>query len=172
LGGAIFEYRSAVKLLEQTVDDIGASSDDLAELAYCHNDLAWLLATCFKVELRNPTEAVEHAMKSVELAPTAGGYWNTLGVAHYRAGDWNASIGALEKSIGLREPDSNDWFFLAMANWQLGQNETAKKWYDQAVVWMEMHQPRNKQLARFRAEADELLGKEMPPLNESSKVSK
>src|SRR5258708_24566986 len=32
-------------------------------------------------------EAVELAKKAVDLAPRAGDFWNTLGVAHYRAAD-------------------------------------------------------------------------------------
>ena len=30
-----------------------------------------------------------------------------------------------------------DWFFLAMAHWQLGHKEEARRWYDQGVAWME-----------------------------------
>jgi hypothetical protein len=54
--------------------------------------------------------------------------------------------------------DSFDWFFLAMGHCQLDQNEEARKWYDQAVAWMDKHQPQNEELRRFRAEAAELLG--------------
>ena len=79
--------------------------------------------------------AVELAKKAVELAPKQGTFWNTLGVAHYRAGDWKAAVAALEKSEELRNGgDSFDWFFLAMAHWQLGEKDEARKWYDQAVA--------------------------------------
>ena len=44
-----------------------------------------------------------------------------------------------------------------MAHWQLGHKEEARKWYDQAVGWMETNNPRNEELLRFRAEAAELL---------------
>ena len=72
-----------------------------------------------------------------QLAPDSGGLWNTLGVAHYRAGDWNAAQAALEKSITLRkEGDAFDWFFLAMAHWQLKNQDEARKWYDKAVEWI------------------------------------
>ena len=39
--------------------------------------------------------AVELATKAVELAPEGGPYWNTLGVARYRAEDWRAAIEAI-----------------------------------------------------------------------------
>ena len=45
-----------------------------------------------------------------------------------------------------------------MAHWQLGEKEAARKWYDQAVAWMDKNQPNNEELRRFRAEAAELLG--------------
>src|SRR5439155_1257025 len=66
-----------------------------------HNDLAWVLATCPDAKFRNPGRAVELAKKAVALAPKEGNHWNTLGVAHYRAGDWKAATASLEKSDGL-----------------------------------------------------------------------
>jgi len=51
--------------------------------------------------------------------------------------------------------DSLDWFFLAMTRWQLGDKQEARKWYDKAVQWMEKNQPKDEELIRFRAEAEE-----------------
>jgi hypothetical protein len=80
----------------------------------------------------------------------------------YRAGDWNGSIEALEKSMALqKEPlggDSYQWFFVAMARWQMGQKDEARRWYDRAVAWMDKNNPQNGELKRFRAEATALLG--------------
>ena len=44
-----------------------------------------------------------------------------------------------------------------MAEWQLGNKDEARKWYDQALQWMEKNQPQNEELRRFRAEAAEIL---------------
>jgi uncharacterized protein HemY len=86
------------------------------------------------------------------------GIINTLGAAFYRAGRWQDTLVALEKSMELRTGgDSGDWFFLAMAHWQLGNAKAARYWYDQAVEWMDKNMPGNKQLRRFRAEAAALL---------------
>jgi tetratricopeptide (TPR) repeat protein/WD40 repeat protein len=127
------------------------------------NNLAWLLATCPDPKFRDPDRAVRLAKKAVELAPRDGMDWNTLGVAHYRAGDRTAAIAALEKSMELRAGgDSNDWFFLAMAHWKLGAKDKARRCFDRAVQWMEMNQPKDEELRRFRAEAAELLGIEQP----------
>jgi hypothetical protein len=59
--------------------------------------------------------------------------------------------------------DSFDWFFLAMAHWQLDQKAEAQKWYGRAVEWMQKNQHKNPELVRFRAEAAELLGLEKTP---------
>jgi tetratricopeptide (TPR) repeat protein len=126
--------------------------------AGANNDLAWLFATCPNSELRDPGRAVELAKKAVGLAPKEGSHWNTLGVAYYRAGDWKSAVDALTKSMELREGgDSNDWFFLAMAHWQLGDKSQARSWYGKAVPWMAKNQPKDEELIRFRAEAAALL---------------
>ena len=124
-----------------------------------HNNLAWLLTTCPDAQLRDTNRAIELAQKAVALAPRVAYNWNTLGVAHYRAGKWQAAIEALTKSMELRQGgDSFDWFFLALAHEQRGENEKARTWYDRAVEWMEKNQPRDEELKRFRAEAAALLG--------------
>jgi tetratricopeptide (TPR) repeat protein len=92
------------------------------------------------------------------LEPDEGDYWNTMGVARYRAGDWRGAIAALEKATALHGRTSYDDFFLAMSHWQLGERPEARRLYDQAVQWMEKNRPRNEELRRFRGEAAELLG--------------
>jgi tetratricopeptide (TPR) repeat protein len=129
-----------------------------SNLAMALNDLAWRLVTIADPKPLAQARAVEFAKEAVELIPQASAYWNTLGAAQYRAGDWKAAIAALEKSMELRQDgDSFDWFFLAMTHWQLGNKEEARKWCDQAVAWMDKNQPQNEDLLRFRAEAQELL---------------
>jgi serine/threonine protein kinase/tetratricopeptide (TPR) repeat protein len=123
------------------------------------NNVAWFLATGADSKVRDPKRAVEMAMRAIKLAPKEGSSWNTLGVAHYRAGDWKAALDALVKSMEVRKGgDSFDWFFLAMAHWQLGQRDEARKWYKKSVEWMEKNNPRDEELIRFRAEAEGLLG--------------
>ena len=125
-------------------------------------NLAWLLATCADSKLRDPRQALELAKKGLEKEPQSACFWQILGWAHYRSGDWKASIEALEKSMASqkrpKEGDSYQWFFLAMAHWQLRNNQEARNWYDRAVEWMNKNQPKNQELRRFRAEAAELLG--------------
>src|SRR5262249_40644432 len=78
--------------------------------ASVHNELAWLLATCPDPKRRDPRQAVAHAKQAVELESKDGTFWNTLGVAHYRTGNWKVAVEALEKSMALRNGgDGNDW---------------------------------------------------------------
>jgi hypothetical protein len=81
-------------------------------------------------------------------------------VALYRAGDWQAAITALSKSNELLGGKmlSFNAFFLAMAHWQKGEKEHARRWYDKATDWMEKNGPKDLELVRFRAEAADLLG--------------
>jgi elongation factor P hydroxylase len=77
--------------------------------------------------------AVELARKAVEVMPE-GYIWNTLGVANYRAGNWQEALQALNRSMQLRQGgDGSDWFFLGMTYWQLGDKDLARKWYEQGV---------------------------------------
>ena len=79
--------------------------------------------------------------------------------ARFRAGELKEAIQELEKSMDLRKGgDSFGWFFLAMAHWQLGEKEMARKWFDQGVEWMEKKAPKDEDLRRFRGEAEQLLG--------------
>jgi Flp pilus assembly protein TadD len=78
------EYRAAITYYQRLADE---NPND----ANSHNNLAWLLATCPDVKLRDPGQAVAHAQKAVELAPGSGTFWNTLGVAQYHNGAWKAA---------------------------------------------------------------------------------
>jgi tetratricopeptide (TPR) repeat protein len=135
-----------------------------------HNYIAWTLATSTYAQFRDPGRAVQLAKRAVELAPQEGGFRNTLGVAHYRAGEWQAAVAALNQSMELRKGgDSSDWFFLAMAHWQLGDKEQARTCYDKAVQWMDKNKPQDEELRRFRTEAAALLAiKDAPAPREES----
>jgi WD40 repeat protein len=63
-----------------------------------NNNLAWLLATCPDAKYRDAPRAVELANQAVALAPQDAVYWNTLGVAHYRAREFAEAVAALAKS--------------------------------------------------------------------------
>jgi tetratricopeptide (TPR) repeat protein len=47
--------------------------------------------------------------------------WYTLGLAHYRAGDWKASIAALESAVELESKDAEAWQALGKAHYRPGE---------------------------------------------------
>jgi tetratricopeptide (TPR) repeat protein len=104
------------------------------------------------------------------MVPTDGRFWNALGVAQYRASQWEKAIDSLQKSTAMRKDgDVNEWFFLAMSHWQLGHKDEARKWFDKGVEWTDKNQTKDEVLLRFRTEAAELLGMTKPqPATEST----
>ncbi len=129
------------------------------ERALFNNDLAWFLVASKSPPAHEPAEAVVLASKAVEIEPTAAHIWNTLGVAHYRAGEYHAAIAALEKSekLGHGREFGFNAFFLALSRWQLGEHEQARRWFSDAVRWMGEKKPNDEELRRFHAEAEALI---------------
>ena len=118
------------------------------------NNLAWLLVTYPDPARHHPEAAVSYARRAVELAPESGNDWNTLGVAYYRAGNWEDAKNSLERSMNLRKGgDSFDWFFLSLVHHKLGHPEAARQLCEKAVRWYQQNKPDDRELHRFQAEA-------------------
>jgi tetratricopeptide (TPR) repeat protein len=150
------DYRQVRELRQQLVAD---SPDP--EYRY---RLAWFLANCQDVRQRNPAAAVELAKQAVDSTPSNAVYWNALGAAHYRAGQGDESIRALNEAHN-RRPGGHclDWFFLAMAHWEAGDAERTKRDYAQGVCWMETNCPASLDVRRYRTDAQSnMLRRENP----------
>jgi tetratricopeptide (TPR) repeat protein len=128
------------------------------------NTLARLFATSSNASYRLPNLAVELASQATRQAPGQAMYWNTLGVAYYRSGEWKTAIRALEESQKL-EPDKNLGFnalILAMCHHELGDPLKAKDYYDRAVRWCDERQAKlsaqqQQELKAFRTELEALI---------------
>ena len=122
------------------------------------NHAAWELACERTVDPASVALALALAREAVELAPKDDACWNTLGLAEYRAGNWQAAKEAILKSIELARasPDMMkvgrsevrrlnaggqggpfDWLVLAMTEWQLGNQQDARHWYSKARAYGE-----------------------------------
>lgn len=144
--------------------------------------LAWFLATCPDKKYRDIARATTLAVRAVERMPYNGLFWYTLGICQYRAEKYGVAQQSLEWALELRdrpyspleEPrlradfDRYAGFFLAMTQWQLGQKQKARETFDVAAAWMREHAPNDAQLARFRAEAAELIGLDVGTDNEEA----
>jgi tetratricopeptide (TPR) repeat protein len=128
--------------------------------AMYHNDLAWLLVSYPDPRIHKPAEAVALAKKACGIQPKMYNVWNTLGVAHYRAGDYRDAIAALEKSneLGREIEFGFNALFIAMCHGQLGAKEQSRDWYEKAVNWHEKRPTKSEELERFRKEAELLIG--------------
>jgi tetratricopeptide (TPR) repeat protein/tRNA A-37 threonylcarbamoyl transferase component Bud32 len=130
-------HRSSVAQLQQRQAGFNDQTVYRNLLLLKLNRLAWFLANCPDPQVRDPHAAVEAAQKTLEIAPEEGAYWNTLGAAHYRAGNWKECTGALEKSMQLRRGgDPMDWLFLAMASHKLGKDEEAREHLNRSRDWI------------------------------------
>jgi tetratricopeptide (TPR) repeat protein len=160
---ALGRHAEALHLYEETLALAKAKlSPTHPKTLLVMNNLAWLLSTAEDVQFRDPARAVELAANAAQLSPKNADFSGTLGVAHYRTGDWQQATLDLERAIGLRSPEdslnANESFFLAMARWQLGDKPGARKGFDKGIAWMDKDESRQDELRRFRAEAAELLG--------------
>jgi tetratricopeptide (TPR) repeat protein len=127
-------------------------------LADGQNNLAWLLASAPDVENRNPSLAVRLAQTAVENYPERAAYWNTLGAAHYRAGDWPAAIAALERSVELSSGGGGfDFLLMAMVYWRRGDTRRARRWYDRFDMGVHDECHVCEDLLRINHEAEVLL---------------
>ncbi len=128
-------------------------------LAEALNSLAWLQATCPSPEFRNSGEAVRQARRAVEMNGREGAYWNTLGAAYYRNGDWKSAKDALSRSMALRNGgDGFDWLFVALVELKLGRREKAREWYDKAAATFRQFGRGDRDLYRIYVEATHELG--------------
>ncbi len=150
LGRAEEAHLAMERIGEMTPEDATAS-----------NDLAWHLTT-YEPEIRLPSQAIRLANRAIEIEPGNFMYWNTLGVAHYRNGDFAAAIESLNKSLEISTVHGGwNWIFLAMAHKQLGDDERAKSNQKKAQGWMEKWASKNMEFVSVFDEAEKLIG-ELP----------
>jgi tetratricopeptide (TPR) repeat protein len=113
---------------------------------------------------RDVSRAVALANRNVEYFPSDGRFRTTLGIAQYRAGEWDNAIATLMEAHRLDEGRriAPRGFFLAMAYWQKGEKKEALRWFHQSGAWMDEHRPGHPESGRPRDEAAELLGLRVP----------
>jgi tetratricopeptide (TPR) repeat protein len=108
------------------------------------------------------TAALRRAEAAVRAAPGDGNILNTLGVTHYRLGEYVSALETLVQSVKLNaaqgHPYPSDLAFLAMAHQQLGHKEQAQATLARLLDMMK--QPNwqtNTEAQGFLREAEELI---------------
>jgi tetratricopeptide (TPR) repeat protein len=125
------------------------------------NDRAWQLSVG-DPRSRDPRRALSLAEEAVAVWPCPP-HNKTLGVAQYRAGNWNGTIELLDKLDPYWRNDSVTLFVLSAAHGQANEIEKGRKLYDQAVQWRMGNGVTEEELRRLCAEAAAVLGVEVPP---------
>ena len=100
------------------------------------NGIAWTLATTRdeQGQYQHIDDAVRWAKTACELTNDDGTILNTLGVAYYRQGQWQAALDTLQKSHAKNRGEPSDVLFLAMAHQQLGDRPQSLDFYAQALT--------------------------------------
>jgi tetratricopeptide (TPR) repeat protein/serine/threonine protein kinase len=102
-----------------------------------------------QVEIRglrpsDPAEAVE-LLRLLKEESAAAGEWRqplfARGLARYRNGDFEGAIEALQKAQQPHNDWQRDaflWPVLAMAHWQVGRHDEARKWLSRSETWVDL----------------------------------
>jgi serine/threonine protein kinase/Flp pilus assembly protein TadD len=118
------------------------------------NNLAWLLAVRPGVSPHDPKEATQLAKRALEDNERNWYYWNTLGMASYRAGDYTGAAKAIESSMKLHNGgDPNDWLILALIHKARGDLAEAGKLLGKSHEWLKTHPSRDQELLALDREA-------------------
>jgi len=152
------EHEKAVELFRTAIAGFEQLNREHPESPKFLDNLAWVLATCPAVQFRDPVRAVELARKALQRVPSSASYWELLGIAQYRLGEFSAAISALTKADELGGGEQVvGWLFLAMARWQSGDQQAARELLSRANAWIAKYRSTDSELTRFHAEAIELI---------------
>ena len=92
----------------------------------------------------------------------------SLAAAAYNMGDLSECVTAVQKAQSLRRTESGrDWFYLSMAQLQMGEADDAKKSFQNGQQAMQLNQPGNQSLMRLRKAAESLLESQQTETNGS-----
>jgi tetratricopeptide (TPR) repeat protein len=150
-------WRQALDLLGAVLEADPGSDALRRRWCDCANDLAWLRANHPDPARRDPISAVTLARRAADICPDGAAYWNTLGVAHYRAGDARAAVAALDRATALGGGTAFDFVFLAMAHARLGDLLGARQELDCAILQAGREFPGHPELSGFCDEAQAVL---------------
>jgi tetratricopeptide (TPR) repeat protein/tRNA A-37 threonylcarbamoyl transferase component Bud32 len=113
------------------LDDLIREFPDKAELKWN------LVDSLCRFPLAGP-KAPARALELAEAASAASHSPHNLAMAYYRAGRWQDCIRMLEKeSLALCRTNVFSFLVLAMAHWQNGDKERARKIYGETVAYLE-----------------------------------
>ncbi len=96
-----------------------------------HNNLAWVLATCWNPDYRNGALALQHAQKADQLLPDNPDVLDTLAAAYAEVGRYDQAAAIQERSIALMAKEGRASAGLENARLRLSAYQSQKPWRDQ-----------------------------------------
>jgi eukaryotic-like serine/threonine-protein kinase len=120
-------YIEVHSILEARLEQTAANRDQADRL----NSTVWNSVRFAPVTEADARRAVEDTRKAMDLAPDNADILNTLGVALFRAGQFDEALATLTRTAAVHDaepagPQPADWVFLAMTHWNLGHEAQAR----------------------------------------------
>jgi tetratricopeptide (TPR) repeat protein len=87
-----------------------------------------------------PAQLLRLAERAVQVGPHEAHYLHTLGLAHYRAGQYEQAVRRFRESMRANpawEAQVVNWLGLALAHDHLGERDVARLWFARATKWIE-----------------------------------
>ncbi|HEX5105722.1 MAG TPA: tetratricopeptide repeat protein, partial [Pirellulaceae bacterium] len=146
---ACFYCTARLLLLDGDTDEYRPACDRLQK-RYAQDQRRWTLyflaRTCVLAPHATPDPA--QAVRLAELAVSAEPKWahnlHTLGLAHYRAGQFEEAVRRFHEAIDANPGWTGqvvNWLGLALAYHCQGQTDEARRWYDKALEWIDRVAP-------------------------------
>jgi WD40 repeat protein len=129
---AVLEYLAGANLSQPLREEAKARAERYLQDPVRLNDASWQVVSHPKASEAAYRRALLQAEEACRLNPGDGPLLNTLGVAQYRCGQYEAAVATLTKSdqlnaVAFKGSIPGDLAFLAMAQHQLGQKEKARE---------------------------------------------
>jgi tetratricopeptide (TPR) repeat protein len=130
--------------------------------AWVRTLVAWRLVSDPMAE-RDPKRALELVADATARSPADAFALNTLGIAHYRSGDWREAVAVVRRRVATGRTAANDGhglFALAVCHMKLGDPDAARDAFRQAVAIQQrpgLMADTVAELRAFRAEAEAAL---------------
>ena len=113
----------------------------------------------FRSKLRDYGAAIRWAKAGLETMPNHRDCLLCLGIAQFRAGDWEAAAKSAKQAQQRSDGgDPYEWLFLAVLYQRLGHGEEAREQYKNAHDWMRTHNSRSRELLTMWTETKQELG--------------
>jgi tetratricopeptide (TPR) repeat protein len=116
------QYDGVADDLEEALP-LGCASE--AERARANRDLAHAYLWGAR-KAPAAAEVVKLARRAVDRYPASGGFWVTLGLAHYRAGQWDEGVKAIEESLRQADHPTRGLGLLVLAACHRKRNDEGK----------------------------------------------